>query len=115
MTTLTESNGIQIKECQPGTWGTASLAGLPHLLMGLLIGVCNLGNSATPFVYIPGSSAQSLAMKCNPYSLGPSTIHLATHQCCNFCVNYAIPCEGTISTGLILNHRIAYTMEMFFL
>ena len=39
MNTLTESNGIQIEERQPGTWGMAFLAGLPHLLMGLLIGV----------------------------------------------------------------------------
>jgi hypothetical protein len=44
MTTLTESNGIQIEERQPGTWGTAFLAGLPHLLMGLLIGAGKLGN-----------------------------------------------------------------------
>lgn len=43
MTTLAESNGIQIKERQPGTWGTVFLAGLPHLLMGLLIGVGELG------------------------------------------------------------------------
>ena len=41
--TLTESNGIQVKERQRGTWGTAFLAGLPHLLMGLLIGVGKLG------------------------------------------------------------------------
>ena len=44
MTTLTESNGVQIEERQPGTWRTAFLAGLPHLLMGLLIGVGKLGN-----------------------------------------------------------------------
>ena len=43
MNTLTESNGIQIEERQPGTWGMAFLAGLPHLLMGLLIGVGKLG------------------------------------------------------------------------
>lgn len=43
MNTLTESNGIQIKERQPGTWGAAFLAGLPHLLMGLLIGLGKLG------------------------------------------------------------------------
>jgi hypothetical protein len=36
-------NGIQIEERQPGTWGMAFLAGLPHLLMGLLIGVGKLG------------------------------------------------------------------------
>ena len=43
MNTLTESNGIQIKERQPGTWAAAFLAGLPHLLMGLLIGLGRLG------------------------------------------------------------------------
>ena len=42
MTTLTESNGIQIEERQPGAWGVAFLAGLPHLLMGLLIGLGKL-------------------------------------------------------------------------
>ena len=43
MTTLTESNGVQIEERQPGTWRTVFLAGLPHLLMGLLIWVGKLG------------------------------------------------------------------------
>ena len=43
MTALTESNGIKIEERQPGTWGTAFLAGIPHLLMGLLIGAGKLG------------------------------------------------------------------------
>ncbi len=43
MNTLTKSNGFQIEERQPGTMGTAFLAGLPHLLMGLLIGVGKLG------------------------------------------------------------------------
>lgn len=43
ITTLTESNGIQFEERQPGAWGTAFLAGLPHLLMGLLIGAGKLG------------------------------------------------------------------------
>ena len=33
---------IQTEEPQPGTWGTAILAGLPHLLMGLLFGVGKL-------------------------------------------------------------------------
>ena len=42
MATLTESNGIQIEEHQPGTWRTVFLAGLPHLLMGLLIGIGKL-------------------------------------------------------------------------
>lgn len=43
MSTLTESKGIHIEERQPGTWGAAFLAGLPHLLMGLLIGAGKLG------------------------------------------------------------------------
>jgi hypothetical protein len=43
MNTLTESNGIPIKERQPGTWGAVFLAGLPHLLMSLLIGIGKLG------------------------------------------------------------------------
>ena len=43
MATLTESNGIKIEERQPGTWGTAFMAGIPHLLMGLLIGAGKLG------------------------------------------------------------------------
>lgn len=43
MTALTGSNGIKIEERQPGTWGTAFLAGIPHLLMGLLIGAGKLG------------------------------------------------------------------------
>jgi len=37
MTTLSKSNGIRIEERHPGAWGAAFLAGLPHLLMGLLI------------------------------------------------------------------------------
>jgi hypothetical protein len=43
MNTLAESNNVRIEERQPGTWGTAFLAGLPHLLMGLLIGLGKLG------------------------------------------------------------------------
>jgi hypothetical protein len=43
MATSTNSNGIHIRERQPGTWGTAFLAGLPHLLMGLLFGAGKLG------------------------------------------------------------------------
>jgi hypothetical protein len=43
MNALTETNGIQIEERQPGTWGMAFLAGLPHVLMGLLIGIGRLG------------------------------------------------------------------------
>ena len=42
MTTLRESNVIQSEDHQPGTWGAAFLAGLPHLLMGLLIGLGKL-------------------------------------------------------------------------
>ena len=42
MTTLMESNGIQSEDRQPGTWRAAFLAGLPHLLMGLLIGIGKL-------------------------------------------------------------------------
>jgi hypothetical protein len=40
-TSLVESNDIQIEieERQPGTWGAAFQAGLPHLLMGLLVGL----------------------------------------------------------------------------
>jgi hypothetical protein len=43
MNPLAESNDIRIREHQPGTWGAAFLAGLPHLLMGLLIGLGKLG------------------------------------------------------------------------
>ena len=50
MTTLAGSNGIQIEERRPGTWGGALLAGLPHLLMGLLIG---LGKLSVFDVYQP--------------------------------------------------------------
>lgn len=44
MTTISSSNDVQsqVTERQPGTWGAAILAGLPHLLMGLLIGVGKL-------------------------------------------------------------------------
>ncbi|MCJ7703622.1 MAG: hypothetical protein MUO62_18730 [Anaerolineales bacterium] len=44
MTTISSSSDVQIQltEPQPGTWGAAILAGLPHLLMGLLIGVGKL-------------------------------------------------------------------------
>lgn len=48
MTTLTESNSIQVEDRQPGTWGAAFLAGIPHLLMGLLVG---LGRLAGIYVY----------------------------------------------------------------
>lgn len=43
MTSLAESNDIQIEERQPGTWRAAFQAGLPHLLMGLLVGLGRLG------------------------------------------------------------------------
>jgi len=39
MTTLSESNHIPGEDRQPGTWSASFLAGLPHLLMGLLIGL----------------------------------------------------------------------------
>lgn len=42
MATLRESNNIQNEDHQPGTWVAAFLAGFPHLLMGLLIGLSKL-------------------------------------------------------------------------
>jgi hypothetical protein len=42
MMTLRESGESQRGERQPGTWGATILAGLPHLLMGLLIGMGKL-------------------------------------------------------------------------
>ena len=46
MTTLSSSkeDQSQLTERQPGTWSAAILAGLPHLLIGLLIGVSELSN-----------------------------------------------------------------------
>ena len=43
MNTLTESSGIRIEDRQPGALGVAVMAGLPHLLMGLLLGFGKLG------------------------------------------------------------------------
>jgi hypothetical protein len=43
MTSLAESNDIQIEERRPGIWGAAFQVGLPHLLMGLLVGLGRLG------------------------------------------------------------------------
>lgn len=48
MTAISETNGLlpskpATTERQPGTWGAAFLAGLPHLLMGWLIGAGKLG------------------------------------------------------------------------
>lgn len=48
MTILRGSNGIQSEDRQPGTWGAAFLAGLPHLLMGLLIGIGKLFDQNIP-------------------------------------------------------------------
>jgi len=48
MTTLRESSDIQSEDYQPGTWGLAFLAGLPHLLMGLLIGIGKLFDQNAP-------------------------------------------------------------------
>jgi hypothetical protein len=42
MTTLAESNHVPAETRQPGSWGAAFLAGLPHLLMGALIGLGKL-------------------------------------------------------------------------
>lgn len=48
MNAISETNGLSpsrpvASECNPSTWGAAFLAGLPHLLMGLLIGAGKLG------------------------------------------------------------------------
>ena len=43
MNTLTESSRIRIEDRQPGALGVAVMAGLPHLLMGLLLGFGKLG------------------------------------------------------------------------
>ncbi len=44
MTAISSSNDVQpqVSVLQPGSWGAAFLAGLPHLLMGLLIGLDRL-------------------------------------------------------------------------
>jgi len=87
MTTLTESNGIQIKERQPGTWGTAFLAGLLHLLMGLLIGIGKLGNmdnqvsqtgNAIVPTIIPGMDERTTFPQSFP-SCPSSSIHRPMH------------------------------------
>jgi hypothetical protein len=43
MTTRTETRRFLTEERQPGTWGAAFLAGLPQLLMGLLLGLGKFG------------------------------------------------------------------------
>lgn len=45
MITISSINELQpqVSERRPGSWGAAFLAGLPHLIMGLLIGVGKLG------------------------------------------------------------------------
>ena len=65
MTTLTESNGMQIEERQPSIWGTVFLAGLPHLLMGLLIGVGKLGIFDTYQVSQTGNAIIGIGLAYN--------------------------------------------------